>query len=428
MNKSLVLKVIKLTLIRGGGAVAGFLLTFFVSIFLPLEDAGLSFLFISSTLFLGGVFAIGSPNFILRKVGADFDTNWGDINNSHSILLRAIVLVSLPFCVICFVVPNVIANKVLGVSDFESLVPLLGLAALTHALILFFSNSLLGAGASARGSLTQNGISQFLFVIVFFLSYRYVGSINAQLTASIYLATLAIALFLGIWIWYVKMPGKFCVNGKLNSHSKKSLFTFWIALLMSQCVQFAGQFAVAKYLSASDIALFTLAFRVALITSFILIAVNLVVAPQFAKAYKRKDINEINRVSLQSSRIMLAIASPLVIALFVFSEEVLHLFGEDYRDASHLLKIFIVAQFINVFTGSVGYILNMTHNEKDMRNVVMISGVFSVLTAFGFTAVWGLSGAAWATGLSVMLQNMLAVYYVKLRLGFNTLNVFRQVV
>ena len=71
---------------------------------------------------------------------------------------------------------------------------------------------------------------------------------------------------------------------------------------------------------------------------------------------------------------------------------------------------------INVFTGSVGYILNMTHNEKDMRNVVMISGVFSVLTAFGFTAVWGLSGAAWATGLSVMLQNMLAVYYVKLRI------------
>ena len=86
-----------------------------------------------------------------------------------------------------------------------------------------------------------------------------------------------------------------------------------------------------------------------------------------------------------------------------------------------------VGQVINVITGSVGYLLNMTGHEKDMRNVVLFSGPLAIVLAFSLTSHFGLMGAAYATAISVATQNLLAVWMVKKRLGFNTLNIFRKV-
>jgi len=99
-------------------------------------------------------------------------------------------------------------------------------------------------------------------------------------------------------------------------------------------------------------------------------------------------------------------------------------FGEEYVQAAHLLQILIIGQFINVITGSVGYLLNMTGHEKDMRNVVFFSGPLALILGFVLTPLYGATGAAVATAIALASQNLLAVFMVKKRLGFNTLNLF----
>ena len=80
---------------------------------------------------------------------------------------------------------------------------------------------------------------------------------------------------------------------------------------------------------------------------------------------------------------------------------------------------------MNVVTGSVGYLLSMSGHEKDLRNTVLISGPLAIIAAVALTPLWGATGSAIATALAVATQNLVAVFWVRKRLGFNTLAVWR---
>jgi len=191
-------------------------------------------------------------------------------------------------------------------------------------------------------------------------------------------------------------------------------------------VQWAGQFAAARYLDSHQIAYFASAHRTALLAGFVLIAVNLVVAPKFAYAFSKGLQADVRSLSLTSSKLMIVMASPVLLVMLLFPESLMRLFGDEYVIAAPLLQIMAVGQFINVVTGSVAYLLTMTNHEKDFRNVVLFSGPLAIVLAFYLTKEFGLIGAAYATAISVATQNLLAVYMVKKRLGFNTLNLFRK--
>ena len=120
------------------------------------------------------------------------------------------------------------------------------------------------------------------------------------------------------------------------------------------------------------------------------------------------------------------IAIPIFIFIFVFSEKLLSVFGGEYAESALILRVLIIGQFINLITGSVAFILNMTGHEKDMRNVVIISGSLSLALGFVMIPIFGVLGAAVSTAASLAVQNLIAVYMVKKRLGFNTLNILRQ--
>ena len=101
------------------------------------------------------------------------------------------------------------------------------------------------------------------------------------------------------------------------------------------------------------------------------------------------------------------------------------LFGEQYKQGANLLRILVIGQFINVITGSVGFLLNMTGFEKDMRNIVFLSGAIALLLNFILIPIYGVTGAAIATSIAIALQSLFAVYMVRRRLGFNTLNLIQ---
>jgi O-antigen/teichoic acid export membrane protein len=195
-------------------------------------------------------------------------------------------------------------------------------------------------------------------------------------------------------------------------------------MLMGIVVQYSGQIISGLYLSSNDVAFFSVAQRMSMLTSFVLVAINFVAAPRFAASAKLGKTEELRNTSLFCSRIMIIMATPLVIFIFFYAEFLMGLFGDEYIQAASLLQILIIGQFINVITGSVGYLLNMTGHEKDMRNVVFLSGPLALVLCFVLTPIYGSTGTAISIAIAVASQNLFAAYIVKKRLGFNTLNVF----
>lgn len=158
-----------------------------------------------------------------------------------------------------------------------------------------------------------------------------------------------------------------------------------------------------------------------MLTSFILVAVNLVVAPKFAALKAKNDIDGIRRTAVLSVRLLVLSSMPMVVFILLMPEFVMGLFGEQFKQGSHLLQILVLGQAVNVITGSVGFLLTMSGNERDMRFVAIVSGLSMLFFAPIFTKLFGAIGAASVTSLCVSMQCLMAVFFVKKRLGFNTL-------
>ncbi|WP_299142995.1 oligosaccharide flippase family protein [uncultured Vibrio sp.] len=423
---SVLYKAFQVFFVRGFGAFSGLITSVIVTNNTDVSEAGVFFFALALTQLGGRVLTLGSSNVLLKRVGADYESRWDDINQDTSFVLKAVFVLALLVLAVSLVLPVHLARW-LGMPELAAIMPLVASAMLLFALIQIFSALIQGKQNAVMASTIQNVVSQLSFITLLVV-LCWLGAVQTSSTLLIvYVAALSLAVFLGAYLWFSAKGAAFGVRATLSPELKASLSALFITMLMGMCTQWAGQFATAKYLSASEVAFFASAQRTATLAAFVLIAVNLVVAPKFAQAFAQNKQDEVNKLSLLSSRLMMLLATPVLLFMIFFPEFLMGLFGEEYKVAAPLLQILAIGQFINVITGSVGYLLNMTGHEKDMRNVVLFSGPLAIVLAFGLTSQFGLMGAAYATAISVATQNLLAVWMVKKRLSFNTLNVFRKV-
>ena len=70
----------------------------------------------------------------------------------------------------------------------------------------------------------------------------------------------------------------------------------------------------------------------------------------------------------------------------------------------------------------VGFLLNMTGNEKDMRNISILTGSLSIIMGYLLILHFGVTGAAISVSAALIFQNLLAAFYVRKRLGINVFN------
>jgi O-antigen/teichoic acid export membrane protein len=420
------LKTLKVFFVRGFGAAASFLVTFALARFFNTEDAGHILFSLALISFIGALVTLGSPILFIKLVGAEADTDWIKINSVLSSLafytLILGLITSLPFIFYGQCIADLFDKP-----EIAPLMPIVGVSLIAFSMLQLISGALQGKQVTVFASFIQNVITASCFLILIALAYLLSMDLDATQGLTLYFVCLMCAAVIGLIFWFKDKRAKVVYSFKLEQSVKQALMPLFIVMLMTLGVQWAGQLATGKYLSAENVAFFASAQRTAMLASFVLIAVNLVVAPKFANAFAKDNLTEVNRLSKLSSKFMLAIATPILILMLVLPGFLMSLFGKEYVIAAPLLQIMAIGQFINVITGSVGYLLNMTGHEKDMRNVVLFSGPLAVVLAFVLTKEFGLIGAAYATAISLATQNLLAVFMVKKRLGFNTLNIFRKI-
>jgi O-antigen/teichoic acid export membrane protein len=421
----MLLKTLNVFFVRGFGAAAGFLVTLALAQVFNTNDAGYILLSLALVSFLGTLVTLGSPTLLIKIVGAQGNKQLHRINSGLSCLLLYSLLFG-AFILVCLAVFNEPIARLFEKPPLAPLLPIIGVAIIWFAFIQLISAALQGKQVTVFASIVQNVISQLLFLLFIGYCYYFDTGLTTKLGLLLFTSCLILASLVGAIVWFKDKQTKFVFNLSLDPFLKQALIPLFTVMIMMQCVQWSGQLATGIYLSAENIAYFAAAQRTALLASFVLIAVNLVVAPKFANAFAKGNSKEVNKLSKLSSKLMLLMAMPVLLLMLIFPEFLMGLFGPEYIVAAPLLQIMAIGQFINVFTGSVGFLLNMTGHEKDFRNVVLFSGPLAILLAFLLTKEYGLHGAAYATAFSVATQNLLAVWMVKKRLGFNTLNIFRK--
>jgi O-antigen/teichoic acid export membrane protein len=262
------------------------------------------------------------------------------------------------------------------------------------------------------------GISTVFVAAFGYLWFNQPEAINAVSAAQIYAVAAVATLIAAITFWFSQKNIRFTLNGYQDPELANASMNLWTASIMRLIVQWSGILIAGVMLPAEDVALLSAAQRTAMLTSFALMVVNMVVAPRYARLWKEGNIDSIRYLAKWSTRGMILMVLPVVAAMMIWPENVMSLFGEGFEEAAILLMILAAGQCVNASTGSVGFLLNMSGHERDFNRVTLFSAPLTLVMVIVFTSEYGAIGCAVATSLGVSVQNFAALFMVRKRLNF----------
>lgn len=175
--------------------------------------------------------------------------------------------------------------------------------------------------------------------------------------------------------------------------------------------------------TSTEVALYSVSLRLAMLLAIPLQAVNAFVAPRIAAGWARDD-REASSRQLQSlltrtSLAMNAIALPSALVLLVLRVQILGIFGEAYADGGVILVIIVLGQVVNSLAGSVMFLLTMTGSHRVAAIASSASALLTVVLALLFVPRFGSIGAATATSISMVFQNLVLLFLVRVRTGLD---------
>jgi len=183
-----------------------------------------------------------------------------------------------------------------------------------------------------------------------------------------------------------------------------TIFSVWLG--------FSETFLLGLYRTTDEVGYYAAPLRLVMLLNFLPVAFNAVLAPKFAVLHRQERGQELVSLARRATLVMLALSCPVFLALFLFPEALLALFGGEFTTGSTTLVILAVGQLVNVATGPVGAILLMTGNERTMRRHMIVTVLVNVALALTLIPPFGIVGAACSAATGMVVLNLLSLHTV----------------
>ncbi len=413
-------------LIKTFGALIVFIFNIFLARLLGASGAGVYFLALSITTISSVISRVGLDNTLLRYIAAESsEENWKEVKGITTKAISIVLPLSLGItCLVIFLAEPI---SIILFKKPELIEPLrwMSFSILPLSLLSLYAE-MLKALKRIPASLSLQSIFLPLInlIVLIFLAEKYHTS---AASISYLLATLSTAILGGFfWNQHAKMTRNIKGSFGWKRLMRSSLPNYGVALLHKAILPWLPILLLGFWTSNIDVGLFSASTRTALLVSFILLAVNSVIAPQLAISYKKNDLLALKKLTRDSTWLTTLIAFLVVLPILIFPEAIMNIFGDEFKKASSLLVILSIGQFINVIFGPVGYLLVMTGNESKQKNSVLISSIVLLVLLIALVPIYGSLGAAISTVISGVLFNLISYLYVKNILGFSPFFTFQR--
>lgn len=173
--------------------------------------------------------------------------------------------------------------------------------------------------------------------------------------------------------------------------------------------------------NAKDVGLYSVAARISTLSIFLLQVTNSAISPKLAALFADGKIKEMNKM-VQSVTLGLTIVTLLPLIFFIFGGNfLLSLWGIEFTTAYWALIILSIGQCFNIATGPTGLVLIMCGFEKLQSNIMLIYLALNIILDYLLIPPLGYVGAAIGSSASLIILNIVKVYFAKKRVGVSTL-------
>jgi O-antigen/teichoic acid export membrane protein len=158
---------------------------------------------------------------------------------------------------------------------------------------------------------------------------------------------------------------------------------------------------LGAFRTPAEVGVFSLASRISLVLTVVLIVMAGIGAPKVAIAHARGDASRMQSVTRHLLALALLAAAPAMILLLGTPGLLLALFGPGFAGGGAVLRVLALGQFAGILFCGGPTALEMTGHGPALRRLNLLALILLVALSVVLTPLWGAAGTAWATSLTL---------------------------
>tara|TARA_B100000214_G_scaffold99396_1_gene69216 strand:- start:176 stop:1504 length:1329 start_codon:yes stop_codon:yes gene_type:complete len=410
-------------IIRIGGQIMGFLMSFLIAYFYGAQGLG-NFLLAFIVLRIFSMIAkLGVDTSSIRFIASFVKQGkWQSIKLFRKKILFLISFTSILASILMYFLAEIIGPLINVEIKY---IELASFFILPMTFFMLHYQSLRGLKRIAEFSFFYR-MSQATFTIVsLFIISIFIKNSNVPIYA--YLTSLCIVSMLSIFTYKYWFSKKAILDSSENIENLtlRKILKISIPLMLAQSVQFimawTDKLMIGNMMSAESVAIYGVAFRFSMGVSITLMAINSIASPKFAEKFATNNIQGMGKIAMQSAKIIFWTTIPLASILLLFPRFFMGLYGSEFLIGFEALRWLIIGRVVNALSGSVGNVMQMSGQQNSYMHILIIGALINILLNYFLIPMYGINGAALASVVSLSFWNLSMVYIVKRRFGFSTI-------
>ena len=187
-----------------------------------------------------------------------------------------------------------------------------------------------------------------------------------------------------------------------------SLFLF-ISAVASQVIYYSDNVVIGAALPISAVTLYALGFAPTQYLRQIISSLAVTFLPAASDLAAHNDYEQLRRLLIQGTRVMMAVALPIEVALFIRGKTFISLWmGPQYRDVSgHVLQVLVISWFFIAGDSCAGNIVYGLAKHKAFAIGTIAEAIANLSLSIFLVRRMGVVGVAWGTTLAGFILNAL---------------------
>ncbi|WP_114752587.1 flippase [Pleomorphovibrio marinus] len=356
---------------------------------------------------------LGFEHLLVREIAQNksknrYDLLKGILIRSNQIVFLSSVIVSILFLVFIYILNPIEKHPSYNEVVFI-IVPIIVLLSLTKVR----QAALQGLNEIVKGNLSERFIRPFIFLLLITIVWVSTGDLTLKSSFIFYLISTLIAFLFGLYLLLNNIPR--IVKETTPTFKTRDWMREALPLVLVSGMRIVHDqidiVIVGSLLGAEATSFYNISYKGAELTMFMLIPITAAYAPKMASLYIKNEMIKLQKTVKSNSYYIFICTLPIALALIVFNENFLSIFGEDFIEAKNILIILVIAQLINACCGPSSQLLIYCNKTSMAANSLTVSVIINISLNFILIPFMGLNGAAVSTFISILIWNILTVYY-----------------
>lgn len=390
----------------------------FIARFYGAEMLGTLSLIISFLMFATMLSVSGTNVSILRLIPEHITKH--SINSAFFVYKKIqyfVIIVSLLLGIAFFFSAEVVAKHIFSKPHLTELFALSSVFLIFNALRDLNTQAIRGLKLIRIFAFMQILPPLSMLALLLILTYLYSGQnvpVYAQLTA------IGITGITGVVIMAVTFKKKVQTDNVVQPVPLSEIINISLPMFMTASMHYlvsqTGIIMLGMFCSETEVGYYSVAVKLATLSTFSLQAINSMAAPKFSELFHSGKIDELFYVAQKSAKLIFWTTFPVFLILIGFGKPLLSLFfGSEFVVAYWALCFLAGGQFINSVCGSTGYFMDMTGHQKTLKNIIAVAAAINILLNLFLIPRYGILGAAFSAMISLGFWNLYTVVYIKIK-------------